>query len=371
MISSIRYAPDQIPLALGNLRQEIEAERWALRQRCKEGDSFQVFKVSGRMRKRKRGLQAEVMHLLMRTVDKLWMDFLELERPFLIKSGTRAEAVQRGDYWGEKDIDADNEKAPGTSRKGNRGGNAKRMSAMGMEEANVGFDERYYRTDLSHRIIWWQSKGNVDRLAQQVQRVQIRRIERDTYEMDELVKRILRKMDGGGDGGGSGSGSESDDGGPKGSGGINRRGSGRSVRGGGTTYESKETEFVRVPARSRAGSVRPDSRAGSVSRVASPSPPRRRSPRLRERNAERTASPVEQRPSNTARRRAARESRPSDSLGHEYEVVRPGRDGTYTININSPRRTRPGLRESQDQSYYRERSVPRGQGRSSMGYDDD
>lgn len=305
-----------------------------------------------------------MVHLLMKTVDKLWVDFRELERPFLIKSGRRAEAVKKGDYWGESDLDVDEKgggKLPGTPKKGDAG---KRTNMMGMEEANVGVDERYYRTDLTHRFIWWQSKSDVENLAQQVQRVQIRRIERDVFECDELMKRLLRKLDGQDNGGGSGSGSESgsDDRGPRGGGGISRRGSGKSVGGGGkTVYESKETEVIRVPARSRAGSVRAVSRAGSASRVRSISPPRRRSPRLRERNDESTASPVEQRPSNTARRRAARDNRVGDGYG--YEVVRPGRDGTYTIDVNSPR-SRPGLRDNQGQSYYRERAEKQRSSRS-------
>ena len=56
--------------------------------------------------------------------------------------------------------------------------------------------KQYYRTDLAHRWIWWQSKGDVERRSDQVQRVQIRRMERDLYEADELVKRFVRR-DGG------------------------------------------------------------------------------------------------------------------------------------------------------------------------------
>jgi hypothetical protein len=367
LISTIRYAPSQIPIQLGNLRQEIEAERWALRERCRQGDQFNIFKLTGRGRARSRRRTSEVVHLLMKTVDKLWFEFRELERPFLIKSGSRAEAVRKGDYWGESDID---EKAagklPGTEKKG---GSGKRTNAMGMEEANVGVEGDYYRTDLTHRFIWWQSKNDVQRLADQVQRVQIRRIERDVFECDELIKRVLRKVDGGRDGHESSSGSESDDRGPRSGGGVSRRGSRRSVGGGRkTVYESKETEVVRVPARSRAGSVRAVSRARSVSRVRSISPPRRRSPSLRERNEESPASPVEQRPSNTARRRAARGSRLGD--GYNYEVARPGHDGTYIIDVNGPR-SRPGMREGQGQSYYRERTATRNQRRSSDPRDRD
>ena len=357
LISTLRYAPGQIPIMLGNLRQEIATERLVLRRRCREGDEFEVF-VSKRRRSRRR--TGEVMHLLMQTTEKLWLDFKELERPFLIRSGSRAEAVRKGDYWGDSDVD-EKARPPGTPRRG--GEKTRRANATaGVEEANIGIDENYYRTDLTHRFIWWQSKSDVLSLADQVQRVQIRRIERDVYECDELVKRMLRKMDGGRDGGASGSGSGSDDGrGPRSGGGVSRKGSRRSVGAANTTYESRETEFVKVPARSR---------AGSVSRARSISPPRRRSPRLRDRTAESAVpSPVEQRPSNTARRRAARDSRVSTTGGgaSEYDVVRPIRDVTY-VDLNRPR-SRPGLRESQGQSYYRERSETRDPRRSSGGRD--
>jgi hypothetical protein len=364
LISTIRYAPSQIPIQLGNLRQEIEAERLILRRRCREGDQFGVF-TGGQGGGRRRKRTGEVIHLLMKTVDKLWMDFRELERPFLIRSGRRAEEVRRGDLWGDGDIDVDEKgKLPGTPK---RDGDGKRTNAMGLEEANVGLDERYYRTDFSHRFIWWQSRSGVQRLFEEVQRVQIRRIERDVFECDELVKRVLRRMDGGGGASGEGSGSGSDDRGPRGGTGASRRGSG-----GKTVYESREKEFVRVPpARSRAGSVRAVSRAPSLSRVRSLSPPRRRSPRLRERDGDTTASPVEQRPSNTARRRAARDSRGPGAAGnYEYEVVRPGRGGTVFIDTSN-RPSRPGLRESQGQSYYRTRDVTREQRRDSDGRDGD
>jgi hypothetical protein len=242
----------------------------------------------------------------------------------------------------------------------------------------VGIERGHYQTDLTHRFIWWQSKGDVDRLMAEVQRVQIRRIERDVFECDELMKRLVRHMDGGNYGGHSGSGSESDDRGPRGGGGVSRRGSRKSGGEGGggrTVYESRETEAIRVPARSRAGSVRAVSRAGSVSRVRPISPPRRRSPRLRETNEASTTSPVEQRSSNTARRRAARDSRAGDS--YDIEVVRAGRDGTYNIDVDRPR-SRPGLRGSQGQSYYREREQrrssdarERNRDRSRVRYDDD
>ena len=47
---------------------------------------------------------SEVTQLLHATICELWGQFKALERPFLIRSGSRAEAVRRGDYWGEEDV---------------------------------------------------------------------------------------------------------------------------------------------------------------------------------------------------------------------------------------------------------------------------
>lgn len=82
LISTIRNAPGQIPIQLGNLRQEIEAERMVLRKRCREGDEFRVFGQVGRVRSRSGSRRTmEVVQLLMKTVDKLWGEFKDVERP--------------------------------------------------------------------------------------------------------------------------------------------------------------------------------------------------------------------------------------------------------------------------------------------------
>ena len=47
----------------------------------------------------------EVLYLLHRTIKELWIQFKDLERPFLVKSGRRAEEIRKGDYWAESDIE--------------------------------------------------------------------------------------------------------------------------------------------------------------------------------------------------------------------------------------------------------------------------
>ena len=130
-------------------------------------------------------------------------------------------------------------------------------------DANIGTDgDTYYLTDMSHRWIWWQNKNAVSNLALMVQRIQIRRIERDMFETEELVRRCLGLLSGGkGDYGQESGGSDSDGGGGGGGGEVRRRrgnGKGRSrsvsvppgrrsaSQAGGRERAVEEKEFVKV-----------------------------------------------------------------------------------------------------------------------------
>ena len=237
--------------------------------------------------------------LLNATIKDLWVEFKNVERPFLIRNPLRAEEVAKGDYWGESDL----EEKPGLSARMRRG-RGKKQRSKDVEDGIRMTGKQYYRTDLAHRWIWWHSKSDVERLADQVQRVQMRRIERDLYETDELVKRLVRRggdVDGESVGSGSGSSSGSDGGGRR-----------RSVAGVGV---------VRSRAGSRAGSVRsvrmPPSRRGSTIG--------RNTREVEEREIVRRSAPSprpirqsDMEPPNTGRRRDRRDSRV------EYEVLRPG-----------------------------------------------
>ena len=45
------------------------------------------------------------MQLLHRTIKQLWIEFKNLERPFLVADGRRAEKIRKGDYWGDSDVE--------------------------------------------------------------------------------------------------------------------------------------------------------------------------------------------------------------------------------------------------------------------------
>jgi hypothetical protein len=150
LISTMRGADTLIPLMLGNLRQEIQAEQVLLRQRAQDGDNYGLFPKSRRRRSRRK--HHEASQLMENTLNNLWQQFKNVERPFLIRDPVRAEKVQRGDYWGESDVDDRAYARPSPNEK-------QVTNRMGMAEAGLSADEqRYYRTDLIHRFVWYVSK---------------------------------------------------------------------------------------------------------------------------------------------------------------------------------------------------------------------
>lgn len=106
LLSTMRKAPTQIPVALGNLRVELMAEREQLRRKIRHcHDPHHVQITSKGLMTRKGPRSEEVLYLFQRTIKHLWMEFKNLERPFLIESGRRAEMIRKGDYWGESDVE--------------------------------------------------------------------------------------------------------------------------------------------------------------------------------------------------------------------------------------------------------------------------
>jgi hypothetical protein len=342
LISTLRKADKQMPIILGTLRQELIFERALISHKIDYGDEFDVFprklrymRTGPRGKREKGGLRQQYARLLEVTIEELWIEFKRLERPFLIRSGFRAEEVQRGGYWSSDDL---KEKPSRRGRRRNQKGVFASAADLSKAEAGVRAQAtQYYNTDFLHRFIWWQSKAAVDSLANQVQRVQIRRMERDLYETDELVKRVCRRNGGGdgryrGRGGGSGSSSSSDDGGRRSvvrSRALSRAGSVRSVRmpsrrGSAASGNFREVEERRVVRRM----------------AASPG-------RLRQSDVE---------ASNTGRRREKR-----DGPRMEYEVLRPG--SVIVERVERPRsvygdeRERRGI--DRTESYSRERGRDR------------
>ena len=240
----MRAAPREIPLVLGNIRQELISEREQLRRkirRCTDINHIQITTGAGGGNFKGKGPQEEVLFLLSRTIKSLWTEFKGLERPFLVRDPRRAEEIARGDFWGDGDVDEKDRRPQ-------------------LDEEKLGSDgATYYRTDFGHRFIWWQNKGDVTKLADQVQRIQIRRIERDVWETEQLVRLVLGRMVGVGGGGGE----ESDDSGSSSGPDGGRPGGGGGGRGG----VRKRRRSARVAEQQR---KRVSSRSGSLSGGAAP-----------------------------------------------------------------------------------------------------
>jgi hypothetical protein len=158
----------------------------------------------------------------------------------------------------------------------------------------------------------WQSQSAVTSLLDQVQRIQIRRIERDVFEADELVKRCLDLLQRGNGRGRSGSGGR-------------RPGSGGG--GGGSRPRSQRSRQAGVKFPSRRSSAA----SGNFREVEEREVIRRR---------------PEGEASNTGRRRER-----SPQPRYEYEIVQPGRIVVDVEDTDAQRRPRI----IPTQSYHRER----------------
>ncbi|GKT45394.1 uncharacterized protein ColSpa_05575 [Colletotrichum spaethianum] len=184
-VATIRSAPSDIRDSLGNLRQQLCEEREALRHQTKELRSKSKFRqrvssIGDRLASHE-ALKAfayaeKTLPLHYITLRDLWCSFKEIERPFLVASGYRAEAIHNGAAWVEEDLD---EKVrPDLERHGEAGSFAD-WSAL-------------YKCDFVHRFIWWQVKDDVRRLSDEVGRIMARRTEREVTYTRMMVKQIFQ-----------------------------------------------------------------------------------------------------------------------------------------------------------------------------------
>ncbi|KAF4778753.1 hypothetical protein HER10_EVM0010022 [Colletotrichum scovillei] len=210
-VATIRSAPNEIRDSLGNLRQQLCEERQALRHQSREIRTKtklrqRIYNLSDRHASHEArsalsyAEQTLPLHYL--TLRDLWRTFKELERPFLIASGYRAEAIHNGAPWGEGDLD---EKVRADFEKHGEQNSFADWSAV-------------YKCDFAHRFIWWQIKDDVKKLGDEVMRVMARRTEREVTYTRMMVKQIFqgdgpaqivdvrppRRPPGGGGGGGGG-----------------------------------------------------------------------------------------------------------------------------------------------------------------------
>ncbi|KAK1988842.1 hypothetical protein LZ30DRAFT_776543 [Colletotrichum cereale] len=208
-VATIQAAPNEIRDSLGNLRQQLCEEREALRHQTKEIRSKgrlrqRIATISDRLASheaRKAFSYAEkTLPLHYVTLQDLWCSFKDIERPFLVASGYRAEAIHNGAAWVEGDLD---EKVRSDFEKHGEAGSFADWSAL-------------YKCDFVHRFIWWQVKDDVRKLSDEVGRIMARRTEREVTYTRMMVKQLFqgdlppriidvhpRRPPGGGSGGGA------------------------------------------------------------------------------------------------------------------------------------------------------------------------
>ncbi|KAK2057568.1 hypothetical protein LY76DRAFT_657042 [Colletotrichum caudatum] len=164
-VATIRAAPSEIRDSLGNLRHQLCEEREALRHQTKE------IRSKHRLRRR----VASVNDRLASHEARNAFIFKDIERPFLVASGFRAEAIHNGAAWSERDLD---EKVRYDFEKHGEAGSFADWSAL-------------YKCDFVHRFIWWQVKDDVKKLSDEVGRIMARRTEREVTYTRMMVKQLF------------------------------------------------------------------------------------------------------------------------------------------------------------------------------------
>ncbi|GJC78491.1 hypothetical protein ColLi_01329 [Colletotrichum liriopes] len=171
-VATIRSAPSEIRDSLGNLRQQLCEEREALRYQTREIRSKSklrqrvsniVDRLASNEARRALAHAEKTLPLHYMTLRDLWCSFKDIERPFLVASGYRAEAIHNGAAWVEGTL----------------------MRSFADWSA-------LYKCDFAHRFIWWQVKDDVRRLSDEVGRIMARRTEREVTYTRMMVKQIFQ-----------------------------------------------------------------------------------------------------------------------------------------------------------------------------------
>ncbi|KAI6259486.1 hypothetical protein MCOR07_010872 [Pyricularia oryzae] len=231
LVSTLRRAPVEISEYLGNLRQQLCEERWALRQQTRElrakiasarakGERYRVgadlvnhhhhYNRHDRRRRRSRRSEGgycsdeadcspcglddccpgegslELMRLTLSEhtltlhhsiLRDLWRQFKDLERPFLVAPDVVAKAVRDDDRWSEDDFVEVKIRAD--------------IEAHGEAGSFSGWTATYSCTFMQ-RITWYRTKDNVRLLSDKLQRLMLQRMAREVSHIRMMVKGLVR-----------------------------------------------------------------------------------------------------------------------------------------------------------------------------------
>ncbi|KAL8293899.1 hypothetical protein RB597_007673 [Gaeumannomyces tritici] len=218
-ITTVRMAPVEIGDYLGNLRQQMCEERWALRQQGKElraklaaarlyhshhlhhlhhhrtqaHQDVDAKTAEDRVYRRRSHRRSRRASSSMGSDDSTWRgcgasdntnsteaELLRLSiGRSLVAAGRRAEAMRHGDVWTEKDLAGADARAADMEAYGDTGSFASWTAA--------------YRCDFGHRFLWWRTKDDVRKVADKVSRLMMQRTEREVSHVRIMVKGIVEQ----------------------------------------------------------------------------------------------------------------------------------------------------------------------------------
>ncbi|EJT72170.1 hypothetical protein GGTG_09037 [Gaeumannomyces tritici R3-111a-1] len=216
-ITTVRMAPVEIGDYLGNLRQQMCGERWALRQQGKElrvklaaarlyhshhlhhlhhhrtqaHHDVDAKTAEDRVYRRRSHRRSRRASSSMGSDGSTWRgcgasdntNSTEAELLRLSMSehtlALHQQAMRHGDVWTEKDLAGADARAADMEAYGDTGSFASWTAA--------------YRRDFGHRFLWWRTKDDVRKVADKVSRLMMQRTEREVSHVRIMVKGIVEQ----------------------------------------------------------------------------------------------------------------------------------------------------------------------------------
>ncbi|KAK8102289.1 hypothetical protein PG984_015435 [Apiospora sp. TS-2023a] len=216
MVATIRQAPKQMREAFGNVRQQLSEEREALTHQMRQSrlTQEQQHKLRAAAKRHETATAAangngdgggavllpltytdETLLLHYNTLKNLWVQFKELERPFLLPidevhlAESAAYQLDRDDSWNTENFRTARLEPPAPkhgSKHKSSGGHKKsydhKHEFLGPEDL-----ESLYQCSFVHRFIWWRTKPDVKRLGEKVVKIMLRRMEREVTQTRLMV----------------------------------------------------------------------------------------------------------------------------------------------------------------------------------------
>ncbi|KAK8023815.1 hypothetical protein PG993_011881 [Apiospora rasikravindrae] len=220
MVATIRQAPKQMREAFGNVRQQLGEEREALTHQMRQSrltqeqqrklrDSHAAVAAANGHGNGSGGNENggvvllpltytdETLLLHYNTLKNLWVQFKELERPFLLPldevhlAESAAYQLDRDDSWNTEHFRAArlDPPLPPPPRQHGSQHRSKKTKSYDHKHEFLGPEalESLYQCSFVHRFIWWRTKPDVKRLGEKVVKIMLRRMEREVTQTRLMV----------------------------------------------------------------------------------------------------------------------------------------------------------------------------------------